>query len=124
MALAATTSNDATNNFGFGAGLTDDGSTALKAAEESQYGPDCDIPTDSVGPDFDLGSLMTARLFTGGYQPFFARKGGPPKAPPADALLRGEAFRLTAGPRTSTDSCFGDVCSEEEHYVITFTPAR
>ena len=67
---------------------------------------------------------MKAQLYSGGFNILFSRVGGPSKAAPADALLRGSAFQITAGPRTATDSCFGDVCSVEEHFVMIFTPAR
>ena len=85
-------------------------------------------PGPTPGPRFVIDSDMTAELSVTLFTIYLERSAGPARAAPVDALLRGAAFQVDAGPQVSTartceGACSGEVVIEER-YVMIFTPVR
>lgn len=110
--------------------LTLEGAEALGLSDPAKR-PGCAgllPPRPTVGPRFGIASDMTAELSVTLFTIDLERAAGPARAAPVDALLRGAAFQVDAGPQVSTaptceGACSGEVVIEER-YVMIFTPAR
>jgi plastocyanin len=110
--------------------LTLEGADALGLSDPAKR-PGCAgllPPGPTAGPRFVIDSDMTAELSVTLFTIYLERPGGPAGAAPVDALLRGAAFQVDAGPQVSTartceGACSGEVVIEER-YVTIFTPAR
>jgi hypothetical protein len=110
--------------------LTLDGADALGLSDPAKR-PGCAgllPPGPTAGSRFGIASDMTAELSVTLFTIYLERAAGPTRAAPVDALLRGAAFQVDAGPQVSTaptceGACSGEVVIEER-YVMIFTPAR
>ena len=83
--------------------LTLEGADALGLADPKR--PGCAgllPPGPRAGPRFIIDSDMTAALSVTLFTIYLEREAGPARAAPVDALLRGAAFQVDAGPHVST----------------------